>query len=79
MRVFEFFVPLFNRENQTFRLEKVKTISGFDRKGEGSGYRALEDVRRMRIDVVHIANPDVYGFVWIRFCDSLRLSIEWMY
>ena len=58
----------------TFRLEKSKTISGFDRKGVW--YTAREDVRSMRIDVVHIANSDVYGFVWIRFCDSLRLSIE---
>jgi hypothetical protein len=40
---------------------------------------ARKDMRSMRIDVVHIANSDVYGFVWIRFWDSLRLSIEWMY
>ena len=63
----------------TFRLEKGKTISGFDRKGKGMWSRPREYVRSMRIDVVHIANSDVYGFVWIRFCDSLRLSIEWMY
>jgi hypothetical protein len=63
----------------TFRLEKWKTISGFDKKEKGVRYRAREDVRSMRIDVVHIANSDVYGFVWIRFCDSLCLSIEGAY